>query len=235
MALKFNCPKCNSEIIVKYLKPGEMAKCRQCQSEAIVPADALTTDEGPTIVQPGLRVDVLTSANADQPVSGAAERKSLFVTVLAWIFIVMSGMQTCMSIPMNIMVNIVSPFDMMEKDLNNPQMNENIPAIPRFMFMHFRLIFFAMLVFVSITFISSICLLKRKDWARKFFIGFMMLGIASNLLSLGLQLWMFSLSGANAMMLPMLAFTLILVTGFTVLYVWIIKKLMSDEIRKEFN
>jgi len=40
MALKFVCPNCGNEIVVKYLKPGELAKCRDCGAEVIVPEDA---------------------------------------------------------------------------------------------------------------------------------------------------------------------------------------------------
>jgi DNA-directed RNA polymerase subunit RPC12/RpoP len=40
MAFKFNCPSCNSEIVVKYLKVGERAKCWSCGTEAVVPENA---------------------------------------------------------------------------------------------------------------------------------------------------------------------------------------------------
>jgi len=41
MALKFNCPRCGSEIVVKHLKKGEIAKCFACGSEVPVPEEAL--------------------------------------------------------------------------------------------------------------------------------------------------------------------------------------------------
>lgn len=40
MALKFNCFKCGEEIIVRFLKPGEIAKCRKCATAVAVPCDA---------------------------------------------------------------------------------------------------------------------------------------------------------------------------------------------------
>jgi uncharacterized membrane protein len=47
MALKFNCDKCGGEIIVKYVKPGEIAKCPGCGAKNVVPADGEGTEEEP--------------------------------------------------------------------------------------------------------------------------------------------------------------------------------------------
>ena len=40
MALKFNCSKCGEEIVVRFLKPGETAKCRKCGASVTVPESA---------------------------------------------------------------------------------------------------------------------------------------------------------------------------------------------------
>jgi DNA-directed RNA polymerase subunit RPC12/RpoP len=45
MALKFPCTKCGKDIIVKFLKVGEPARCPHCGFENIVPEDAKTTEE----------------------------------------------------------------------------------------------------------------------------------------------------------------------------------------------
>ena len=45
MALKFQCHTCRNYIIVKYLKVGEIAKCKACGAENIVPNNALEQDE----------------------------------------------------------------------------------------------------------------------------------------------------------------------------------------------
>ena len=37
MALKFQCEKCGGDIVVKYLKPGEEALCRNCGAYVVVP------------------------------------------------------------------------------------------------------------------------------------------------------------------------------------------------------
>jgi len=40
MALKFNCQGCNELIISKFLKKGEIAKCKKCGSATTIPEDA---------------------------------------------------------------------------------------------------------------------------------------------------------------------------------------------------
>lgn len=234
MALKFNCPKCSQEVVFKYLKAGETGKCPNCSTEIAVPADARATDQEPSIEKHSLTADVLTNNNTEKTTPVPAG-KSVFVTVFAWIFIVISGMQTCISIPMNIMVNMMFPFDQMEKNMDDPKLQDFITPLHKFMFAHFRLLFFLMFILVAITFIASICLLKRKNWARKFFIGFMIFGLASNLVNLPFQFEMFSKMPVQGFAGPMAVITLIMVIGFSILYIWIIKKLMSEDIRKEFT
>jgi hypothetical protein len=46
VALKFSCFKCGEEIIVRFLKPGEIAKCRKCGAAAAVPCDAAEVPAG---------------------------------------------------------------------------------------------------------------------------------------------------------------------------------------------
>jgi hypothetical protein len=41
MALKFRCQKCYADIIVHYLKIGEVTQCSQCGATNTIPADAL--------------------------------------------------------------------------------------------------------------------------------------------------------------------------------------------------
>lgn len=95
MALKFNCPKCAGPIIVKYLKLGETAKCLKCQAEVLVPADALTTDETPTIEQPGLRVDAMAQAPIASPneeikltIKNRKELLPAWIRFFSWIFLI---------------------------------------------------------------------------------------------------------------------------------------------------
>ena len=40
MAYKLKCAKCEKELIVKWLRPGETAKCRKCGADVKVPLNA---------------------------------------------------------------------------------------------------------------------------------------------------------------------------------------------------
>ena len=45
MALQFRCPHCGENVIVKHLKVGEFAQCRQCGNRTEVPSDAGYIDD----------------------------------------------------------------------------------------------------------------------------------------------------------------------------------------------
>ncbi len=45
MAYKFKCADCGKEVIVKWLKPGETAKCRKCGADVKVPAGAAEIED----------------------------------------------------------------------------------------------------------------------------------------------------------------------------------------------
>jgi predicted RNA-binding Zn-ribbon protein involved in translation (DUF1610 family) len=47
MSLKFKCGKCGKDIIVKFLKVGEIAKCYNCETYNTVPTNAIETKEEP--------------------------------------------------------------------------------------------------------------------------------------------------------------------------------------------
>lgn len=149
--------------------------------------------------------------------------KSRFVTNVAWIFIIITGFTTLISILQNIVVNMVSPNNI-KGTLNQPE------AVKLFIFVVFA--------FSLTTLISSIGLLNRKNWARLVFITILILGIIWNLSSRFLP---------GVMMLKMSAevakqegaqvfqiFTAIIAIGMSVLFGWIAKKLVSKKIKQEF-
>jgi hypothetical protein len=95
------------------------------------------------------------------------------------------------------------------------------------------------------TLISSIGLLKRKNWARVVFIFIMALGIVWNIFALVMQHFMFDSMPTDMppeavdpqfgpMMLVMKVVTYIMAIGISALFAWIIKKLVSQDIKTEF-
>ena len=180
----------------------------------------------------------------DQP----SPARSTFVTVLAWIFIVLAGFATVIGILQNIMIAVMFPASEMQQ-ARNQAANAHLPGYGSVMFDHFQLIFFLFLLAFVATFVMAVGLLKRKNWARIGFIAVMGLGILWNLAGL---VFMFYFLGAvpdmpvdaksqalaeqfNTMRNVMFAFNLVFVGGFIALFGWIIKRLASGEVRREFS
>ena len=177
----------------------------------------------------------------------AMGNRSSFVTVLAWIFIVLSGFTTMISILQNIMIWMVFNQPEMANAMSTPP--PGAPPFMAFMADYFRWIFLAFLLVTITTLVSSIGLLKRANWARLVFIGLMILGVAWNLFGLLGQFAMMSfmhgqfaavpkapdMPDMQAFMTAMMVVGVIFAIGFSVLFGWIAKRLMSREIKAEFG
>jgi hypothetical protein len=194
-----------------------------------------------------IAVDIEFSTNTWKDCMNSTEnatvKKSSFVTILAWIFIVLAGFATFISIMQNIMINMVFPLDEMQQQINSPEAQASIPNFASFMFSHFRLFFFSFLVVSSSTLIAAIGLLRRKNWARILFIVMMSFGIAWNLGGLILQQFMFSnmphMNGSQPVQFDVFVnvirvFSFLMALAVSILFGWIIKRLVSPAIKQEF-
>ena len=168
--------------------------------------------------------------------------RSTFVTTLAWVFIILAGFATLISVLQNVMVNLMFPAQQMTESLKNAP--PNMPAAFAFLFSHIRLFFFSFLLVSVVCLVSAIGLLRRKNWARIIFIVILVLGIAWNIFAVILQFTAFPFgqnlpSGPqagqfNLMFNIMRAFTVVMVVGISLLFVWLIRKLASVKIKVEF-
>ena len=174
-------------------------------------------------------------------------KRSSFVTVLAWIFIALSGFGTFIGIVQNVLVQTVF-LPAMERA--QPSMPPGMPAISVFMFNHLGAIFLAFLLVSAFVLICSIGLLRRWNWARLCFAGIMLLGIVWSVGGVVMQFFMFS-SMQNTMQqqlqdmpdAPDLSYFVMVIfvlsavfsIGFSVLYGWIAKRLLSAPIAAEFR
>lgn len=172
---------------------------------------------------------------------------SSFVTVVAWIYIAFGGLATFISLMQNIIINTVFPFDQM----HDAQVRSGVamPALFDAIFHHIRLIIFLFFLASLTTFLTAIGLLNRKSWARLVFIGILVLSIAWNVAGLVLQQVMVSsmptMNVPNApadfdtamqgMMIGIRVFSAIFAIGFSVLFGWMIKRLISPAIAAEFR
>ena len=186
------------------------------------------------------------AVNIVEVVVSAVEGRSTFVTVLASVFIALSGFGTIISILQNVMIQTI---------FNRPEFNKTLRSLPpdappfaAFMMGHFQLFFLGFLLVSLFMLISSIGLLKRWNWARLSFVGLMLLAIIWQLVGLGMQFFFFSSlpeqfsaaatqSGPN--MWPFVVaigvMSALLGAGLCVLFGWIIKRLMSAPIAAEFH
>jgi hypothetical protein len=172
------------------------------------------------------------------------QRRSTFVNVLAWIFIVLGGFATFISILQNIMIRMMFNKEQISQSIKQAESAQNMPAFANFMFKHSDLIFLFFLIVSVMSFVSAIALLKRKNWARIVFIILMSLGIVWNIVGTVLQFTMFNnmpeMAGSGAppefakMMLIMKIAGVIMALGISVLFGWVIKKLTSLQIKTEF-
>ena len=187
--------------------------------------------------------------------SHPAPSKSTFVTVVAWIFIVLSGFATFMSLLQNVMLGFM-PRDLLNSAAHDTAFAQMVPSSARFMFAHFQSMLLLFLVLCISTLLASIGLLRRRNWARLLFIGLLGLGIVYNIAGLVLQQSMMSsfttgvpLDSAfradsafqsmshqfGQMMAGMRVAMTIFAIGFAALFAWIIAKLLSRPIREEFG
>ncbi|MBB5883858.1 hypothetical protein DYQ93_13980 [Xanthomonas sp. LMG 8992] len=172
--------------------------------------------------------------------------RSNFVTILAWIFIALSGFGTVVGI-MQVFV-VFAMFDHMEFADAVRRLPPGMPPTIAFIFSHFSWLFLGTALFSMWTLASSIGLLRRLSWARWCFIAAMALVIAWNLGGAVVQVQMIAfmqkqlavaqMQGApdmQPMLWAMSAIGVVFAAAFVVLHGWIIARLLSRSVAAEFR
>ena len=167
------------------------------------------------------------------------ENKSTFVTVVAWIFILASGFASVIASLQVAAFSISTPTEEVSKYAND------VPDLLQLM-NHYTLLFlygFA-LVFIM-TFISSIGLLMRKNWARKIFVGVLFFGILWQFFGVFAQHIMFNEmdtlaqhDGADELAViqnVIKTITYVFAAALALVFAWIIKNLVTRPIVDEFR
>lgn len=170
-----------------------------------------------------------------------------FVTVVAWIFIVIGGFSTFASVIQNVVVNTVMPVDQMLADFERLDAAFNGPFSPLFLLRHIRLLVALFLLASLGTLVAAIALLKRKNWGRLLFLGVLGLGILWNLASLGVQ-YAFVTGFTLPPQAPpeaaaqfksaawgVLGFAAFIALGISAVLAWIAKRLCAPEVLREFG
>ena len=178
----------------------------------------------------------------------APPQRSTFITALAWIFIVLAGFATLVSALQNVMITLMFPASEMQAAADRATNDERMPWFAAFMFQNIRLFFFALFVLCVGTLTAAIGLLKRRNWARLLFIGLMGFGILWNIGGVVFSIVFFSSMPPipatasrefgdqfELMFYVMIGFNVVLAVAFTALFGWILKRLFSIDIRREFS
>ncbi|MFC5524471.1 hypothetical protein ACFPPA_01815 [Rhodanobacter ginsengisoli] len=176
--------------------------------------------------------------------------RSSFINVLGWIFICLAGFTTLIGLLQNLMLQLVF-LPTMQQPLATQPLPPDMPAPTGWMLAHMVWFFRGFLLLSIITLTAAIGLLRRREWARRLFIGLMAFAIAYQLFGLVFQWWFMGsmqrvmalpanapaqfASGMHGFMLAMQVFGAIMAIGFSVLFGWIIKRLRSAPIRREFH
>lgn len=113
----------------------------------------------------------MNDTNADLPIH---ERNlSTFVNVVAWIFTVMSSLGAFANLLQSIMWHLL----VVPSDTLSSMPPEQVPPLAETLFQNMGYVSGAMLVFMLASAAISFNLYQRREWARKSFIGLMLLGI----------------------------------------------------------
>ena len=164
----------------------------------------------------------------------SAAPQSTFVTVLAWLTIVDSGFVTVVSLEQNVAI----PFLMPATITNSPYRGAFLAA---------QAFFFGFFCFVAFMTYAGYALLKRRNWARRLFIGVCGLGIAWGILCIVMFAFGFGVGrfptpgalgaprGMDSGFKAMEVMTSILCLGLCVLFGWVIRRLQSPSVRAEFG
>jgi len=174
-------------------------------------------------------------------------KRSTFVTVLAWTFIVLGAFSTLMSIVQGVLIFFLFPFEQAQAAAIAAYRQHGVPRIVLSLLEYVHWLFVLFVIVSVATLVAAIGLLIRREWGRVLFIALMVFGIAWNFVVVG-TVWYLTSSffdelpkpGAavphfEAMWAAMLGFNLFVVIGFTIFFGWIVKRLASQEIRREFS
>lgn len=172
--------------------------------------------------------------------------RSTFVTVIAWIFIALSGMGVLAAVLQNVMVHTL--FDNPEFAQAMQSSPLEMPALVVFMANHVKLVALAWLLLSSFILACSIGLLRRWNPARLCFVGLLVLGmlwqVAGTLLqwdmmaSMRQQIAGMAVTGApdlGPFLIAAAVAAIVFNLGCCVLLGWIARRLLSAPIAAEFR
>lgn len=177
-------------------------------------------------------------------------QRSTFVTVLAYLAIVLSGFAMVVAVLQHRMVTMAPYAEAMDRAVRDSTFVTAAPPAWRFLLAHFRTLTLLGLAAGATTFVTSIGLLRRRNWARVVFVLLLVAGIACAVGLLFLQDAMMPDVTAAIARNPALEqargdvadaaralrrFLVAVAVGAVGLFGWLIARLLSPGIRTEFT
>ena len=170
--------------------------------------------------------------------------RSLFVTAIAWVFIILAALTSASALVQNAAVASLMP------GLQTATERAPLPLLTGLLIGYLPWVVGTGLVMSVATLASAIGLLMRLDWARRTFIGLLVVAIFANLLGMWLQQEVLqSVVNSTLSSVPIPPQVLSVFGGFVTaarvrallmtlvgcaLLGWIIRRLMSAGVRQEF-
>ncbi len=164
-----------------------------------------------------------------------------FVKVVAWIFIILSGIGLLSTFVQNIVMWTLPVYDditMTAKDV------KGLPLVTKMIMTHLRFYLLGSLVFLSAVLVSSVGLLKLKEWAKTLFSFLLAVSALFSVIMMPSTVSAFGKDGmfalpSDAEFKPLIMTVMIISFLFSIVLiaaaVWIIVKLNSVKIKSLFE
>lgn len=171
--------------------------------------------------------------------SSREHQRSAFVTLTAWVFIVLSSFATFIALLQNITLHFLLTPEQLQRAW---EQDRHATPLAGWLFSHLELFFGLLLVLAALTLAAAIGLLLRHNWARLAFIGLLLAAIVWNVGSLVMQKMIAAggpasgdfLQQTRAMMNVLDVFSLILALVLSLACGWIAFRLGTSAVKREF-
>jgi hypothetical protein len=121
----------------------------------------------------------VTDLQVPTPGSG---RRSGFVTVVAWLFLVLSGLATLGAL-LQLLALVVAPAEVsraVNRVAQDTAVTQLLPWPYMFMLHHVHLVALIKLTWWAVVLVTSIGVLRRQEWARRTFVAVFAIGISGH-------------------------------------------------------
>ena len=171
------------------------------------------------------------------------ELRAQAVTLLAWVFIILAALMTLIGAAQNILLHWLYPQFLTDLTTNL----YNAPPVARFMAAHLEWLIGLFTLLSATLFVAAIGVLHRHDWARKLFIGLLIVGLVWKITNLVLMIFFIadlplarttafnSEAEVETFQTIMISFNALLTIGLAVALIWISRYLSLPKVTVEFG